>query len=103
MTVRPVCLDAGHAGGAQRGAGVSSATGRSATMRSSLLEAATALSDDAACLQYLVSTFGDADVCVFEIWRDEAAHNESLLREDVRAIVDVAAAADRQCGFAGTP
>jgi quinol monooxygenase YgiN len=55
-----------------------------------LLDAATALSDDPACLQYLVSTSGDVDVCIFEIWRDEAAHDESLLRKDVRAIVDVA-------------
>jgi quinol monooxygenase YgiN len=55
-----------------------------------LLDAATALSDDPACLQYLVSMSGEVDVCIFEIWLDEAAHDESLLRKDVRPIVDVA-------------
>jgi quinol monooxygenase YgiN len=55
-----------------------------------LLDAATMLSDDPTCLQYLVSTSGEVGVCIFEIWRDEAAHDESLLRNDVRAIIDVA-------------
>jgi quinol monooxygenase YgiN len=41
-----------------------------------LPDAATALSDDPACLQYLVSTSGALDVCISEIWRDEAAHDE---------------------------
>ena len=55
-----------------------------------LLDAAATLEDDPTCLQYLVSTSGDNDICVFEIWRDEAAHAESLNRADVRAMIDVA-------------
>ena len=55
-----------------------------------LLDAAVALDDDPACLQYVVSTSGDADVCVFEVWSDEAAHDASLQREDIRAIVNAA-------------
>ncbi len=55
-----------------------------------LLDAAATLDDDPACLQYVVSTSGDDDICVFEVWSDEAAHDASLEREDIRAIIDVA-------------
>ena len=49
-----------------------------------------ALNDDPACLQYVVSTSGDDDLCVFEVWRDEAAHDASLQREEIRTVIDVA-------------
>jgi quinol monooxygenase YgiN len=55
-----------------------------------LLDAATVLGDDPTCVEYLVSTSGEVEVCVFEIWRDDRAHDDSLTRDDVRAIIDVA-------------
>ena len=55
-----------------------------------LLDGAAALDDDPACLEYVVSTSGDDDVCVFEVWSDEAAHDASLECEDIRAVIDVA-------------
>ena len=55
-----------------------------------LLDAAALLAADPACLQYVVATTSDNDVSVFEVWRDEDAHDSSLQREDIRALVTVA-------------
>jgi quinol monooxygenase YgiN len=55
-----------------------------------LLRAAALLGDDPACLQYVVGTHGEREVSVFELWDDEAAHDSSLQREDIRGIINVA-------------
>ena len=55
-----------------------------------LLGAAALLHDDPACLQYIVGTHGDREVSIFEHWDDEAAHDASLHREDIRGIINVA-------------
>ena len=55
-----------------------------------LLRAAELLHDDPACLQYVVGTHGEREVSIFEIWDDEAAHDSSLHREDIRGLIDVA-------------
>ena len=55
-----------------------------------LLRAAALLQSDPACLQYVVGTHGEREVSIFELWDDEAAHDSSLQREDVRRIIKVA-------------
>ena len=55
-----------------------------------LLHAAALFGDDPACIDYLVGTGGDNDVYVFEVWENETAHDASLQREDIRAIINVA-------------
>ena len=55
-----------------------------------LLDAATLLDDDPACLRYIVGTTGEDGVAVFEVWDDESAHDSSLEREDIRGIINVA-------------
>ena len=55
-----------------------------------LLQAAALLDDDPACLQYIVGATGEHDVAVFEMWDDKSAHDASLRREDIRALIDVA-------------
>jgi len=55
-----------------------------------LLDAAALLGDDPACVQYVVGTAGDNEVVVFEAWDEEAAHDSSLQREDIRVIINVA-------------
>jgi quinol monooxygenase YgiN len=55
-----------------------------------LLRAAALLGDDPACLQYVVGTHGETEVSIFELWDDEAAHDSSLQREDIRGIINIA-------------
>lgn len=55
-----------------------------------LLRATAFLHDDPACLQYVVGTHGEREVSIFELWDDEAAHDSSLEREDIRRIINVA-------------
>ena len=55
-----------------------------------LLQAAALLEDDPACLQYIVGATGEHDVAVFEVWDDKPAHDSSLRREDIRALIDAA-------------
>ena len=64
-----------------------------------LLDAAALLVDDPACLHYVIATAGDNEVSVFEVWRDEDAHDASLRREDIRAIVGVARPLIAAMGF----
>jgi quinol monooxygenase YgiN len=53
-----------------------------------LLRAAELLHADPDCHQYLVATSGEPDVvCVFESWTDQQAHDASLGRDDVRALI----------------
>ncbi len=55
-----------------------------------LLEAAALLDDDPACRAYIIGTADEHAVSVFEVWDDEGAHESSLQRQDVRAIIDAA-------------
>ena len=52
-----------------------------------LLDAADALSSDPECVQYTVGRAGDDEVAVFELWENEAAHEASLQREEIQAII----------------
>ena len=54
-----------------------------------LLHAAALLADDPGCRQYVVGATGDHDVAVFEVWDDKSAHDSSLRREDIRALIEV--------------
>jgi quinol monooxygenase YgiN len=55
-----------------------------------LLEAAAGLSNDPTCFQYIVGKSGDREVAVFEVWRDEAAHDSSLQRENLGKLIQAA-------------
>ncbi len=56
-----------------------------------LLEAASSLEYVADCLQYTVSTSGEADtVMVREIWTDQAAHAASLQLPATRQLIEQA-------------
>jgi quinol monooxygenase YgiN len=50
-----------------------------------LLDAAAVLADDPSCIQYAVGVSGESEVTVLELWVDEAAHDASLQRDDVRS------------------
>ena len=52
-----------------------------------LLDAAAALSSDPECVQYTVGRAADDEVAVFELWETEAAHEASLQREEIQAII----------------
>jgi quinol monooxygenase YgiN len=57
-------------------------------LESLLLEAATLLGDNPACLVYAVGTSDEPDVVwVNEIWVDREAHAASLDPDDVRALI----------------
>jgi quinol monooxygenase YgiN len=74
------------------------------TSRSALVDllarAADLLSDDPDCYLYLIHHDVEDEACVWvtELWRDRAAHDASLEREDVRALI-------REAGplLSGTP
>lgn len=56
-----------------------------------LQEAAALLGRDPACWHYVVGLSDDPDrVWVWELWRDEAAHDASLGPADVRALIQQA-------------
>jgi quinol monooxygenase YgiN len=55
-----------------------------------LLDAAARLSGDPTCFQYIVGKSGDREVAVFEVWKDEAAHDSSLQREDIGKVIQAA-------------
>ena len=55
-----------------------------------LLQAAALLADDPACLRYIVGATGEHGVAAFEVWEDKSAHDSSLQREDIRALMGVA-------------
>jgi quinol monooxygenase YgiN len=55
-----------------------------------LLNAAALLSDDPTCIQYIVGQPGEREVSVFEVWPDKAAHDASLQREDIGALINAA-------------
>jgi quinol monooxygenase YgiN len=55
-----------------------------------LLDAAARLSNDPTCFQYIVGKSGDHEVAVFEVWKDEGAHDSSLQREDIRKVIQAA-------------
>jgi quinol monooxygenase YgiN len=62
--------------------------GRGEELVQILLEAATLLQANPACLQYVVSTSDEPDaVWISEVWTGRAAHEASLEPEETRALI----------------
>lgn len=53
-----------------------------------LLRVSKLLRDDPGCVQFIVGMSGESEVSVLELWRDEAAHDVSSGRDDVRRLLD---------------
>jgi quinol monooxygenase YgiN len=68
----------------------SAADGAQNQLITHLLNAAALFSDDPTCIQYIVGQSGEREVSAFEVWTDRAAHDASLEREDVRALIKAA-------------
>jgi quinol monooxygenase YgiN len=60
------------------------------TLVDHLLDAAARLASDPTCFQYIVGKSGHREVGVFEVWKDEAAHDSSLLSEDIGKVIQAA-------------
>jgi quinol monooxygenase YgiN len=60
------------------------------TLADHLLDAAARLNNDPTCFQYMVGKSGDREVAVFEVWKDEAAHDSSLQRGDIGKVIQAA-------------
>jgi quinol monooxygenase YgiN len=68
----------------------SSTDGGQKELMTHLLNAAELLSNDPTCIQYIVGQSGEREVSVFEVWPDRAAHDASLKREDLGALINAA-------------
>lgn len=62
--------------------------GKGEELAACLLQAAALLERDSGCLHYVVSVSDEPEtIWVWEVWTDQAAHDASLEREDVKDLV----------------
>ncbi len=62
---------------------ITAVEGKKDELLSILLKAATLLQENGECLHYVVGVSENDDIWVSELWKDEAAHDNSLSPENI--------------------